>query len=257
MSDLHLEHQWAEDLALPAADDYDVVILAGDIGSHTHGVEWAARTFSKHIVYVAGNHEFWDAQLPSMRGQLKKAAARHPHVHVLDNSQAVLGDPTVNCTEQVRFLGCTLWTNYKLFGDTLPQIRLQMWEGKQFMTDYSVTRTTGGLWLTPADTAGLFRESAAWLADELRKPFDGKTVVVTHHLPSKRSVPPAYQHDLFTAAFASHLDHLVRQVDVWVHGHTHAAFDYRIGKCRVICHPRGYPNERRDRQPYKPMIVEV
>jgi predicted phosphodiesterase len=41
-SDLHLEllrEPWQ-----PPALDVDVVILAGDIGKHTHGVEWAADT---------------------------------------------------------------------------------------------------------------------------------------------------------------------------------------------------------------------
>lgn len=46
----------------------DVVILAGDIGSHTHGLEWAADRFPDwpsppKVVYVAGNHEYYDAQL--------------------------------------------------------------------------------------------------------------------------------------------------------------------------------------------------
>lgn len=30
---------------------------------------------------------------------------------------------------------------------------------------------------------------------------------------------------------------------LWVHGHTHEAFDYRIGNTRVIVNPRAYPNE--------------
>jgi hypothetical protein len=33
------------------------------------------------------------------------------------------------------------------------------------------------------------------------------------------------------------------QIKYWIHGHTHTHFDYKIGECRVICNPRGYPNE--------------
>ena len=30
------------------------------------------------------------------------------------------------------------------------------------------------------------------------------------------------------------------QPDLWIHGHTHTSFDYRVGRCRVLCNPRGY-----------------
>ncbi len=36
---------------------------------------------------------------------------------------------------------------------------------------------------------------------------------------------------------------LDKQPRLWVHGHTHTAFDYFIGKTRVVCEPMGYPGE--------------
>ena len=27
---------------------------------------------------------------------------------------------------------------------------------------------------------------------------------------------------------------------LWIHGHIHESFDYKIGKTRVVCNPRGY-----------------
>jgi Icc-related predicted phosphoesterase len=37
---------------------------------------------------------------------------------------------------------------------------------------------------------------------------------------------------------------LEHQPRLWIHGHTHETFDYRIGKTRIICNPRGYaPND--------------
>ena len=27
---------------------------------------------------------------------------------------------------------------------------------------------------------------------------------------------------------------------LWVHGHTHTSHDYRVGRCRIVCNPRGY-----------------
>lgn len=59
-----------------------------------------------------------------------------------------------------------------------------------------------------------------------------------------RSVSERYKQELTSCAFASNLDFLVEQADYWVHGHTHDSFDYTLGKCRVLCNPRGYPINR-------------
>ncbi len=74
------------------------------------------------------------------------------------------------------------------------------------------------------------------------QPFDGKTVVVTHHAPSPRSVHPRYAQDLLTPAFASDLEGLMdaSRVALWIHGHTYEAFDYRVHGTRIVCNPRGY-----------------
>lgn len=257
MSDLHREFEWPEalELALPPEDQYDVVVLAGDIDVHTHGIDWAARTFRKHVIVVPGNHEFYGAHLHGLRLEMEKAAARYAHVHLLDDATVALGDPATNCTEQVRFVGATLWTSFKLFGDTLAQVGLQMREAKNSMLDFQIIRASAGLTFTPADSVRLFNRSASYIGDELHKPFDGRTVVVTHHLPSAQSVVERYREDLLSAAFASHLDEYVQQVDLWVHGHTHDRLDYQLGKCRVVCQPRGYPQEQYE--PYSGLIVEV
>ena len=42
-----------------------------------------------------------------------------------------------------------------------------------------------------------------------------------------------------------------------VHGHTHDACDYMIGETRVVCHPRGYPNEQPWYKDYQPLMIEV
>jgi hypothetical protein len=83
------------------------------------------------------------------------------------------------------------------------------------------------------------------LAAMLAEPFDGKTVVVTHHAPSSQSVHPRYARDLLTPAFASNLENLMDgdRAALWIHGHMHESFDYEVYGTRVICNPRGYaPN---------------
>jgi Icc-related predicted phosphoesterase len=82
--------------------------------------------------------------------------------------------------------------------------------------------------------------SRAWLERELSQDYDGATVVITHHAPHPLSVHPRYAGDPTNAAFASDLTELVQLADVWLHGHVHDSFDYRVAGCRVVANPRGY-----------------
>ncbi len=88
-----------------------------------------------------------------------------------------------------------------------------------------------------------FGKSSAWLERRLAEPFDGPTVVVTHHLSAWGSVSTRHRDDLVTAAFASDLAPLVEryQPALWIHGQTPQACDYLIGQTRIVCNPRGYP----------------
>lgn len=94
----------------------------------------------------------------------------------------------------------------------------------------------------------------------------GADIVVTHHCPSFRSVHERYKKGLAKSSpqfhvnygFASRLDDLVKEMKakIWIHGHTHDAFDYKIESTRVLCHPCGYPSERNG-TPYEPLYIEV
>jgi predicted MPP superfamily phosphohydrolase len=118
LSDLHNEFQPFQ----PVPTDADVVILAGDIDVKARSGQWAASTFgSLPVVMVAGNHDLWGSSIP--RGYEKmKEAVRGSHVHFLQNDQVVI--------DGVRFLGCTLWTDYRLTGNQ----PLAMWDARQRMT---------------------------------------------------------------------------------------------------------------------------
>lgn len=82
-------------------------------------------------------------------------------------------------------------------------------------------------------------------------------MVVTHHAPSPRSIPPEFRGDPLSACYASDLEDLI--VDgrpaLWVHGHIHTKVDYRVGRSRVIANPRGYPGEGNAFDPQ--LVVEI
>ncbi|TWC71041.1 metallophosphoesterase family protein [Herbaspirillum sp. SJZ099] len=254
LSDLHLE-VWRENAPAirPASSRPDVVILAGDIDKPARALAWAERTFAGlPVIYVSGNHEAYGDSWEGALRNLARPGAAPSNVRLLNRSETVIGG--------VRFLGATLWTDYALFGEEKRQAAMAAAE--PVMLDYRrIQVEDGGLHpMTPDDTVRLHRADRAWLAEKLETPFDGRTVVVTHMAPSLRSVATRYAQDLVSAAFSSNLDALVERADLWVHGHTHDSFDYRIGNCRVICNPCGYL--RRDGTPenerYNPdLIVEA
>ena len=108
----------------------------------------------------------------------------------------------------------------------------------------------------PADALRDHELSRAWLKEELSRTYDGTTVVVTHHAPHPLSVHPMYGEDLMNAAYVSDLTDLMDGVAVWVHGHVHTSFQYRVGACRVFANPRGYPTDRYSARLVKDMEFE-
>ena len=100
----------------------------------------------------------------------------------------------------------------------------------------------------------LHKRSRAFIEAELAKPFEGATVVVTHHAPHPRSMHSHYGSDLLSAAYVSDLTAVIEagQPNLWVHGHVHENFDYRVGATRVVCNPHGYGVEN---QKFDPGLV--
>ena len=116
------------------------------------------------------------------------------------------------------------------------------------ISDHRVIRTSGGRF-TAAQALSDHELSRAWLEHELAQPFDGKTVVLTHHAPHPLSVHPRYlsMDSLATnAAFVSDLTPLLEKADLWCHGHVHDSFDYQVGRCRVVANPLGYARTRNE-----------
>lgn len=231
LSDLHLEFE-----ALPIRQGgEDVVILAGDIAQGTDGITWAAKTFSVPVIYVAGNHEFYNGNFRTLIDDMRDAAAGTNNVNFLENDAVTI--------QGIRFIGATLWTDFALYSSPLSAMRV----AKDLMSDFKVIKTTtpdGLKKLKPIHTAERFQESLAIIKRLVEEPFAGKTVVVSHHLPSGSAVTSKYKGDRCTPAFASNLDEFITknpQIRYWVHGHSHDSSDVQIGTTRVLCNPGGYP----------------
>lgn len=229
VSDLHLSRAPQR---LPA-NDADLYVLAGDIARPKEAIAWAS-SLPKPVLYVPGNHEFYGGSLGGVPDELRRLASG-TQVRILDN--------TVTVVEGIRFVGSTLWTDFLL--DAEGEARdAAMREAVEKVHDFRriYVDEQHGKVFTPLDSRALCERNAAWLASQLRQPWDGRTVVVTHHAPSAGSIAPQFVGSRLNACFTSNLDDLVgtEGISCWIHGHMHHSVDYRVGATRVVCNPRGY-----------------
>jgi predicted phosphodiesterase len=227
LSDLHLEAAPFD----PPAAHADVVVLAGDIHNGPAGIEWAKARFDASVLYVAGNHEPYDGEFHATQAALRDAAAGS-RVQVLDRGEAVIGG--------VRFLGCTLWTDFALAGEAGRKLALEKYAA--WLIDYRSIQWRDRRF-SVTDSTRLHAAERAWLASRLMRPFPGATVVITHHPPHPGSIAPKFATHPLNPAFISNLEDLMGHAQLWIHGHTHQAFDYTVRGTRVVCNPRGYANE--------------
>ncbi|HEX7953015.1 MAG TPA: metallophosphoesterase [Burkholderiales bacterium] len=230
LSDLHLEHSHRHPPFVLPALPADVVVLAGDIDNGTRAIDWAEQTFpDQTVLYVPGNHEYYDAELRSAAAALRERAQRSLNVRLLDNDECII--------DGVRFLGSTLWTDFALLGSD--SMALSMAQSLGTVLDFRAIRL-GDAFLTPEQSVELHRQAVEFLQNGLQQPFAGKTVVVTHHAPHPNSVHPRWAGNPVNAAFVSDLTRLLGKSTVWFHGHTHDSFDFCVHGTRVIANPMGY-----------------
>lgn len=212
----------------------DVILLAGDIGSSTQALGVANHLFpDRPVCLVAGNHEFYDEIFGDVLTEMEAAAKVLPNLHFL-NRTAYIGD-------RLRVLGVTLWTDFNLYGDApLAIICLQgMYDFKRIKKDKKT-------YITPQDVIEWHNQDREWLLAELDKPFDGATILMTHHAPVSFAIDSKFDRDSLTPCFASRMEELLVRDDlnlvVW--GHTHFGIDKTIDNTRFVSSPVGYANVR-------------
>lgn len=256
LSDLHLKY--APFTAPPV--DADVVVLAGDIDRGSRGVRWARAQFgARPVLYVPGNHEFYRGCVEDVQADCEREAARAGGaLRILQDSEWVSAD--------VAFLGATLWTGFGLFGTARQcEVITVVHEAVRDFHLIEVRAADGGrVPIDPDYMQRAYAHSLAWLKARTRWHHAArrKVCVITHFAPSRGSLAARHRTDPVSAYFVNDLDDWLRAEgpELWIHGHTHDGFDYRVGLTRVVCNARGYPDERAATEPipFDPgRVVEV
>lgn len=250
LSDVHLEfNRWRK--IWPLAElECDLHVLACDIGVGLQGLEWALK-LNKPVIYIFGNHEYYGQRTTTRLWEKARAKVKGTHVHLLENESIVI--------DGVRFVGCTLWTDFCLLGDA--RLQEMMIYASQVMSDYknilSSSPFTSQGWLdmpystgrssvkiTPRQVLDWHQQSRAYLERELATESNGqwaRTIVVTHHAPTEKSLPYGKVTAKYEVAYASNLDDLVPRAVLWIHGHVHEAREYSLQNGgRIVVNCRGY-----------------
>lgn len=238
LSDLHIDSYARCDL--PVMDipttDCDALLVAGDTSNSDMGIRWLinqSERLAKSIFVILGNHDYFGENVRTFDEHICKLTQNTGVTFLQQDSVDFMG---------VRLLGCTLWTDYQF--EAQPDTLLQA-EG--LMYDYRAIKVDNRLFV-PQDSIDLHQKHRQWLFTELQKAHEQNMpcVVMSHHGISPHSVSQKYAHLPTNAAFLSDFsDWLAADFapKLWIHGHTHEAFDYVQGNTHVVVNPRAYPNE--------------
>lgn len=265
VSDLHLEFS---DIYINNNEGADVLILGGDIciaqDLHDHpepantadqaaiangtGLgrrQMTAQRFRdffkrcsfqfKDVIYIAGNHEFYNGKFYAGIDYLRDECAKYPNITMLEQDMKII--------DNVVFVGGTLWTNM----NKRDPLTMHAIEG--MMNDFRIIRNDQRNYaaMSALDVAVRHDRTLSYIKHIVQEHKDKRCVVVGHHSPSFKSVHEMYQaQTLMNGGYHSDLSEFIMdhpQIKLWTHGHTHYPFDYMIGETRIVCNPRGYEND--------------
>jgi UDP-2,3-diacylglucosamine pyrophosphatase LpxH len=245
-SDLHIHHP-SQIFSGFFDNPGEVLLLPGDVAPFIF-YEDLVPFFNKvsetwsHTFFVPGNHEFYGSELFNTRAKLMEFFKRYSNIYYLDKYLKIVNNKY--------FIGSILWTNMD-GNNEITKLQSQLG-----MNDFQLIHYGSERKLSPDDTMMLFNVDFRWLERTIEK-IDAEVIVITHHAPSFQSIAQQYKNSKINGAFASNLDDFILDhpaIKLWVHGHVHSDFDYKIGDCRVVCHPMGYMHERKAL--YKPYKIQ-
>ena len=231
-SDLHLEMY--RDHYPPIQDfcsvaDRDVLVLAGDIGTHTNALRFVqdeARV--SPVILVPGNHEYYSRHTRQETDcAWREIAATTPNLHYLIAESVMI--------DGVRFWGAPWYSDLRGRVD-FAHLRLI----QDSLNDFGFRFNDGGAW-----TAQEHVREHARQTELLRAQAGLVDVVITHWPPTRHATAPRFRDDALNGYFVNDQEALVEEIgaQVWVSGHVHDPYRAVVGETLVIGNPAGYPHE--------------
>lgn len=228
-SDLHLEFEknskYLEVRPLEVAGD--VLLLAGDvIPLHDEFFNnsffgFISRNY-KQVFWVPGNHEFYYKDISDYSKSYN--ISLRSNINIVHNAEVELGG--------VNFVFSTLWSRISEANERTIE---------QSVSDFDCI-TNKGRKFNAADFNELHRESLSFIKESLKKKR-GKTVVMTHHMPSALCNSKIHNDSPINEAFCVDLTDYIEGcgAEFWIYGHSHFNQKpiYR-GKTLMLTNQLGY-----------------
>ena len=228
-SDLHIEFPENNSFLKnnPIKPVGDILVLAGDIvpfavlDKHLDFFKYLSDNF-KNTYWIPGNHEYYGSDISQRSNCFTENIL--PNVQLLNNTTIEI--------EQVHFIFSTLWTQIS---------ETNQWYIKNNLSDFHTIKNNGKALLV-----NHYNELHANCIEFINKELyskKGKTVFVSHHVPTFMNYPEKYKGDALNDAFAVELFPLIekQQPDCWIYGHTHGNIaDFTIGKTNMLTNQLGY-----------------
>lgn len=251
-SDLHLEAFYGRDEETLAADFLpadprdaeSMLILAGDISSQPEQlIRFISATLSRFekVLFIPGNHEYYRQNYDKWNVEMYDALMPFEKDGLYFSTEGM----SAKIIDGFMFIYGTMW------GDGGPTLADKATTG-YYLNDFRLIRKGDGYTrFTVGDMERVFRECKKSIEVGLEIPFEGKKIVVTHHLPSRRLVSerfwPGDGSDGANGGFVGQCDELIARTEIapalWIHGHTHDSVDTHLWKTRIVCNPSGYKGE--------------
>jgi predicted phosphohydrolase len=237
MSDLHFEFQadGGRDFIAQIFDSrVDVLVIAGDLSNAPymeHALYSLSRVY-KHtlILFVPGNHDFYKSSIQETLCYLSRLEERIPNFRCLYNSSMTVCDRL--------FIGATLWFPRTSYSESNQHKINDFYCIDNFYNDVYSHNDYAVKYLTSARIA--------------------KSCVITHHVPTRKSVAHECTSDPINAFRVCPMDRLIvaKRPYSWIHGHTHHSFDYLYYETRVVCNPFGYSDRKENKHFNKKLLLE-
>ncbi len=206
------------------------LVLAGDVGVVCTKLEIyknflvLCKKKYKNVVLIPGNHEYYSCEGDRKAVEnILRSTCEVTGVHYIHEKNVVI--------DGVRFIGHTLWSLIEK--EACDQIA--DFPNRVFDSQY--------------DYVASFIDGYRFIEKEIFNSLDSDepTIVVTHHLPSRRLIHPKFKNNSMNSAFASDVTgtmHMGR-VKYWFCGHTHEYAETKFMDTKIIANPIGYPGETR------------
>ncbi|MEN8119241.1 MAG: metallophosphoesterase [Bacteroidota bacterium] len=234
-SDLHLEFDSNADYIKrnPIKPVGDIIILAGDITylnfyfdrqTEKDFINYLSDNFQS-VYLMVGNHEFYGGEDIRL---LDKP------VHEKLRKNVALVNNTVAIHDSVKIIFSALWSrisekNKHIILHGMNDFRLIPYHGRKFSVE---------------DFNKMHEHSVQFIQKELKNnPGNQKTVIATHHVPTKKCNSPDFEGSPLNDAFIADLDDLIMEndIDYWIYGHIHRNLpEIKVGCTKLVSNQLGY-----------------